>query len=433
MDDQIVDILKRCRRRLLAVRSAEAAAVAATAGGLIATATLSARVLVARYPLAAAGLAAAVLLAGVVLTGWRRLRARVCEDRAAAWIVAVAPLAIGAAALALVLLGKFEALPQAALAAIVPALAAGAGAVVLVRGAPLDRVARLLDQRAALRERLATALEVRQSADPSDFAEAVVRQATRAAADGALPKVSFWNRSRALAGAMGLSVLAAAMLLLLPPMESPHRQLARAWERVAGQSGTSLADALAAMGEEDFASADVATQIDRLRALAAVLKSGRAEAAGQWQGKVIELDRIAEALRQRIRSGDVPAEQAQRLAWLLRVVEQAAADVVDEMTGAGGATAIAQPAGVDPSTVTPARPSDEPVGWTTVYNQEYAGRVDAATGPATSEGPTPTAGIEVPFDRQWAAARAQAEASAQRGDVPMKYRRVIRDYFADRP
>ena len=115
------------------------------------------------------------------------------------------------------------------LALLAPIGGLAAAATVLARGASLASVARTVDRRADLKERLATALELAAAGDRSVFGEQVHSQAVSDSQRQRMRLVRFWRRTRATAGALGLAL--AAMMLMLPwaTLESDATRQRRQW------------------------------------------------------------------------------------------------------------------------------------------------------------------------------------------------------------
>ncbi|KKK62857.1 hypothetical protein LCGC14_3000130, partial [marine sediment metagenome] len=144
-----------------------------------------------------------------------------------------------------------------------------------------------------------------------------------------------------------------------------------------------------------------------------------------------DLDRIARALREAIDSGRVDPATRRRLGRLLRAIEQVTADIAEGM-GGQGAIHIARPSPAeDPTATAPATAAgDRPAGYVSVYNPRYADLVaptaTTTTGSAVAQAEPP----QLPYDRQWAEARARAAKSTGTADLPEEYRQLIRSFFA---
>jgi len=422
LSERIVDIVARLRARLLAARAAEAAGVGAAVGGLAAALMMGARILQPVYPAPAALLAGAPLAPAAVLAASPRLRRRVGSSRLLQACVLGLLALCGAGGLALAATGALAAVGKNWLFAIAPGGAAVGAAVVLARGVSLSSAAADVDRRAALKDRLATALELCESGDESLFARQVRRQVLDARRRRAWRGMRFWNRTRATAAAATLALLAAAVMLPVEPLESSSARRQRQWVRLAPAAGRALAEGLAALGP-DAASGNAAEALGRLEALAGALRQARPAEAEGWQGKVIELDRLAEALREAVASGRLDPATAARLRRVIDVVEKAAADLAEGMSGPSEALAAVPP---PPATAPSASP---PAGWTGVYNPAYA--EVARTRPAEAAPETAPAAVPaaLPFDRQWAAARRRAADALRARAVPPEYRRLVRDFF----
>lgn len=433
MRERIVDILGRFRRQVVAVRSAEAAAVAGAAGALAAAFLMVARILTARHPAIAAGLCAAPLAGGMALAAWGRARRRLNAQPMIQWCLPALLMVCGAAALAAQVAGLMQAVPKNLLILIAPAAAAVAAGLVLARPAPVGSVAALLDRRARLAERLSTAWELHQRRDGSAFARAVQHQAALAAKTPALSRVRFWDRTRATAGALGLALAVAALMLPWEPLESPHARQARLWRQAGPQAAELLEMNLPILDAETIASAkDLPGHLRRLEALTASLRSARPEEAAEWQGRVIELDRIAQALREVIRSGRADPTATRRIRRLLEAIERASTELAEAMAAGGAELARAGAEGVEPDQVTPARPAQtQPSGWTTVFNPQYVELLGPTTASAPGDGgPAVEPPPQVPYDRQWAAARARAADALGKAPLPGPYRQLIRDFYS---
>lgn len=426
MADQIVAILNRFRRRLVLVRVAEAAGVAAAGGGLTASGLMGAWVLAGRYPLAAAGLCAAVLGAGVAVSVWRRVRTGLHPEPLVQWIVALVPAVAGAAGGGCVLAGVTAAVAKNSLAMIVPGAAALAVAAVLWRAASLASVAASVDARAGLRERLRTALETPADETDESFAVAVRAQAVQAASHPDVRAVRFWTRSRATIGAVGLALAATALMLPWEPLLSPAAAETRRWRQVGSQAGRSLEEALAALVDPAAGGdAEIASHVGRLEQLASALQSARPVRGGAWRETALDLDRVTAALRRAVASGRLDAATAEKMTRLADALERIGAEIALKMGGED--VARANDGAVPPP---PPAPTTGPAGWTTVYDPRYA---TLATMPATGAATVPMGAAPVvgqSFDAAWADAQARANRALDRGNVPAEYRQLVRDFFA---
>jgi hypothetical protein len=429
--DHVLTILSGLRRRMLAVRAAEAAAVGGVAGGLTCAFVMAARIVAARQAAAAGALCAVPLLAGAALLAFRRTRARLELPSPLRWYAAGLPAAVGAAGVASVLTGAFVRVPKNWLFGLVPAGAALAAILVLIRGATMRAVAASVDRRARLRERLSTACELAESVEDAAFARAVRDQALAAAGRRDLRRVSFWSRTPATLGALGLAVAAAALMLPWEPLEPPEAVLGRRWQQVSAQAGKLLQQPLEMLDVQRITgNANVATAVRQLRELAERLRSGEPTDAKRWRGEVVELQELAAALRQAVKTGQLDADAAAQISQLIQTLDQ----VADEITG-GMAGAAPGPARVEDTAAAqtpPRQPSEAaPVGYATVYNPGYSNLISPATdtAPAAHGAERPTL-AQVPYDQAWAAAQRRAAEALSSQDVPGEYRQLIRDFFA---
>lgn len=423
MRERILAILTRQRRRLLAARAAEAAAVGGVAGGLTAAALMAARILLGRYPAGAAALCALPLVAGLIVAASRRARAALHAQPPVAWSAALVLLGCGAGGIAAALAGLLQHVPKNWLFLILPAGSLLPAVVAVASAASLGRVAMDVDRRADLGERLSTAWELLAREDDAPFAAAVQDQAIDQLARRDLKRVRFWNRTRATVGALGLAVLAGCLMLPWAPLETPEAARARHWQTVSRRAGESLTQPLAVLaGSIAAADGKLAGQVRRLEDLARLLRQGRAEHAAQWEGRVVDLDKLATELRRASQSEDTPPAVKRQLAELIEAVERASARIAAAMAEeapARGQGELAEPGS------RPAMPAT-PAAWAAVYHPGYV----SATGPA-STGPAPGL-VErpLPFDEAWAAARRRAAESLRGEGVPAEYRRLVRDFFA---
>ncbi|MFP3937859.1 MAG: hypothetical protein ACLFVW_05920 [Phycisphaerae bacterium] len=216
--DRVRRLLVRQRRRLRCVRAAETAALCATAGALT-----------------AAAVELVWLVAGLSLRWYPGVWL---------WFLPVVFIVVSA----------------------------GCGALVsLLRPLSLRRAARVLDARAGLRDRLATAAELIDSpqADES-VVSGVCLQALWSADSAGACHVSLWSRGRSTAAALGLSVLLAGALL--PPAATlPRRQSAEvvsAVRRMTPDEREQVVEALGRLADEaglDESFAEVAEAEDAIR------------------------------------------------------------------------------------------------------------------------------------------------------------------------
>jgi len=438
MDDRILTILSRLRRKLLAVRSAEAAAVGGTAGGLIAVPLMAGWILAGRHPAAAVGLSALPLLGGVALAASGRPGRRCVPEPPLRRLVAILATLLGAAAAAAILTGAFQRVPKNALLLIVPASGLLAAGVVACARPSLRTVAATADQRAGLRERLRTACELAEARDDSTFARAVRDQALTAENRGELAHLPFWRRGRPTAAALTLALLAAGLMLPWRPLESPEAARRRQWRQAAPQAGEALLERLASLAAGDLADrAGIAAEVRRLRELAEQLASARADRAHRWHEHVLDLEEVIRSLRRVARSDRLDAAEAAELARLIEALERVADDVAEAMAGSGGADLARVRDDGEPArrAGTSQRQAALP-GYASVYHPGYRRWAEPATTVASSRpAPPPDASAPeaIPYDQAWAAARRRAEQALDRQAIPRQYRQLVRDFFsADR-
>lgn len=434
MRDHILTILRRLRRRMLAARAAEAAAAGGTVGGLTCAFVMAAWILAERFPATAAVLCAAPLLTGLVVAGWRRASLKFRLDAAMRWYLAGMTVGIGAAAMASVITGACVHLPKNWLFVMVPAAAAAAAVVAVARGASAAAVAAHVDERAALRERLSTAWELTQAGAESPFARAVRDQALAAASQRDLRSVSFWRRTPATLGALGLAVMAAALMLPWEPLRSPALLRQQRWQQVSAQAGRLLQHQLAKLELQQVGGGEIAAAVRRLQVLTRRLRSAEAADAGQWRGPVVDLAELAKALRGALQAGRLDPPTAEQVLQLIQTLQQVAAEIAEGM-GESDSEYAAADAGE--STQHPSTAPSQPAlaGYATVYHPSYA---DLARPPTTHAASAdggepktaPAASGQVPYDQAWAAARRRAAEALSRQAVPAEYRQLVRDFFA---
>ena len=427
MHDRILPILSRLRRRTLAARTAEAAAVGGTAGGLVAASVMAAWVLAGRLLALASAVSAAPLLGGLAVAVWPGLALKLRLTSTLRWSVAAIMMVPGAIAAACIATGAFVHVPKNWLILAAPVAAAAAAVVALVRGPTLGGVAADVDARAALRERLSTAWELAEGGEESAFADAVQAQALSAAGRD-LRGISFWNRSPATLGALGLAILASVLMLPWEPLQSPAALRQQRWQRLSAQAGQQLQQHLARL--EAAGDLQLADTIRRLQQLTRRLRSATPTDARQWRGPVVDLEKLAESLRRAVRSGRLEPRAAEQIAQLIRTLEQTTVEIAEGMGEDPGEIAAGAGAGKVPQPSTRPRPTAP--GYTTVYHPSYADLAPATTAsaPAIAHEAPPVSPAQVPYDQAWLEARRRAAATLGRGQVPARYRQLVRDYFA---
>jgi len=219
-------------------------------------------------------------------------------------------------------------------------------------------------------------------------------------------------------------------------MVSPADVLARQWRQVGPQAGQVLQEELQAIRELPAAKGEeLSAQLRRLEALVKLLRRARPEDARRWQGRVLELEEVARALRRVLGAGEVDARTRRRIERLLHAIDQAAGDLAAAMGGAGPAGPGSPGGGMEPGKVQPASPAQAaPPGYASVYHPQYPELVKpGTTAPAHEVGTGLTVappGPRSPLRTEWSAARARAARALRAGEVPAKYRQLIRDFFA---
>jgi len=421
----VLTILQRAARKLLLTRALEAAAAAATAGGLSAAAVILAWTIGdALLVLGVAVCALPVGWGGAMLLLPSRSRRALGLGRETAAVIASLSVLAGAAAGALLLSGWYAAVPRGAAAAALLIAFAPAGALgCLVRGVSPLRVARYLDARAGLRERLATAAELalgptaRSASAPA--AEAVYAQALAALRSARPQRDPMWRRTRRTAAALALAVLLCGTLLLLPSRPAEDRY-----------GAARLADALGRMSPEDR---------ERLAKAfaAAVQPTTDPEVAANLLGcaQVVrvndpaELERMLDKLR---RAGFRP----------LSVVPGdllAAAGI--GASGAGDATARKDDAeraahsGAPPDANRPADPNAESAaraferGVVRVYDPRYSRVSPPGAAAADANAAARNGRAFRPYSDAWTAARRRSADALASNRVPFEYRPIVRRFF----
>ncbi len=379
-DQQVRRLLVFARRKLLRVRAAESAAVCATAAAVAASAALGG------WALAHLWTPAGMALCMVPAAGAAAILARPSLGRVAGLggpagrAAAVVCVLVGVLASGGLLLGAhLRVAPWLIPAAVIPAGAA-IGALVSLAGAPGPRgSAIVLDSRARLLDRLATAAELVESPSAD---ERVVRNvcvhALRAADRARATTLPLWSRGRATAAALALAVLLS--VTLIPAASAAGRRQAA--------TVASAARRMTAAEREQLAEA---------------IRRAAAEAGLDEQAPDVE-DAAAAADEQ----------DAERLLEALMNLRRAGVDT--------SALMREDPAEDDPPTVA----------------AEDADAADAA--PTPGEGVvrvySPGAARDTdddtePFEQAWSRARLRAAEALAAGRIPQRYRPLVRRYFED--
>ena len=453
MHDELLAMVSAARRRVITAACARLAIVCATGGALAASCMLGAFQTAYAHPLPAAALAMMPALAGAIIllfAGFWRMRRRVAPAARAGgglraqmhWpLQAVLLILGGLAGGAIVLGGRWVTVdPWLAAAATVLAFAAVGAITQLLRRPSLFQVAAEIDRRLALKERLATAVELIlragrwQAADGAEsqaiaagggesqafagtrseeLSALVVRQAVGAAKQAGVERLSFAQGLRQAAAACGL-----AMLLCLAVAAIPSRGP----EQVAGQL-TAAADAFDRMTPEQ--KKQLARQL--LEAARNAKDAGQAQHLDMAAGAAAEDDPqlLAEAMRrlaEEIRRGNI--ELARGMDFKIDGVEKVQDSV--EPNGVDHAFAPKDNAPADNFNADPGRLNNEPVE-ASLY--VFAPKSPAAPGNAPAD-PAATAAGYKSFDRTWDQARAAAGESLGADQVPPAYQQLVRDFFA---
>ena len=407
MRSEVIAILRRAARKLLLTRSAESAAAAGTAGALAAAAIIMAVTVAQSSQAIALAICALPVAAGLALALSRRLTPALGLDRPCAIWIALVALAAGGGGAAIIISGRCDLLPRTMTAAALTAVAIVGGWLArMVRGVSLEDAAEFLDGRATLNERLATAVYLTQDHPRTGaMARAVFSQALAALHDRRPHKAPMWRRTRAAAAALVLAVLVCAAVALLPGRGGPDvRELAVALGQMSPRQRARIAEALLRAAR----SAD-----PRLaEALAGAAKLIQVEDA----------DAVAKTIRKLREQG-----------FSLVTVIPAELLVAAGLGGGGGDTA--KQAGLRPANgvarhtddgnIAPAPASDPNARRVLVYDPNY-------DTPATSALSRPPADALVPYDTAWSAARDRAARALARGNVPARYRPIVRAFFLDK-
>jgi len=404
---EVIAILRRAARKLLLTRGAESAAAAGTAGALAAAAIIMAVTVAQSSQAVALAICALPVAAGLALALSRRLTPALGLDRPCAIWIALVVLAAGGGGAAIIISGRCDLLPRTMTAAALTAVAIVGGWLVrMVRGVSLEDAAEFLDGRATLNERLATAVYLTQDHPRTGvMARAVFSQALAALHDRRPHKAPMWRKTRAAAAALVLAVLVCAAVALLPGRGGPNaRELAVALGQMSPRQRARIAEAL-------------------LRA------AGSAD------------PRLAETLASAAKL--VEAHDPETLAKTIRKLKEQnfsfvtviPSDLLIAM-GLGGSgddtgksADLRRSNGVTPrprdgNTVSPAA-ADPDARRVLVYDPNY----DA---PTTSGLSPPPADALVPYDTAWSAARDRAARALARGNVPTRYRPIVRAFFLDK-
>lgn len=414
MSEELLSILRSCRRKLLASRSAESAAITVTASAVFA-AVVELAWASAHWRTWAGLLLCAGAAVGAPALACLALRQKGRRVLSPAWPAVASGVALAALGAWAIEAGWFLYLPKAAVAGVGVVLGAvlGAGGA-LARGVTLRQAAAWLDAKGGLRERLSTAAEWLTSETPApDSARAVYAQALKAVQDRRPQEAPLWSRTPAVLAALGLALAACLAAAMLPDFGSGAaagdiHQFSQSVAAMTPAQRAELADAFRRAAERAANDPAVAEQL-RQAALTVEVKDAA------------ELERLLKKLQEAgyVPLGPVPAP-------LL-----AAAGLTPKATPttgeSQGVTKTPEPI---PSTRT-ANVSDSNAasgGYVRVYDPLY--RPTAVAPAADGNSATVSSRPMAPFSEAWARARARASAAAAGGTVPPAYRRLVRDFFA---
>ena len=414
MRQEFLSILRRAAGKLLLTRAAESAAVATTAGA-VSAAIVELGWSLAQISLAWAAIVTALPMAiAILLLSSAGVRTRLAVPRAAV------PLAAWCAALAAAgeigLWRHWQELPTIVLVAAVLLVSALAGAIVrLAKGVNLADVAAYLDAKGNLRERLATAVELSRSPQAdSPPAHAVYAQALEALRQAQPQAKGMWRRTQATAAAVAMGSLLCIAMTFLPalgprPDSRRLQALAQSIDTMNAADRKELSDAFRQAAAAARNNPDVAAQ---LAAAAHVIEVKDAA----------ELEQILRKLRAAgYRPLDVVPGNLLTQAGLAPPPAAGRHDVTPTpMARTGLKNAAASGQGGDATAQAP-----ETVR---VYNPLYHDLVKTSPGGASSDANAPA----TTFADAWALARARASDALARGELPQRYRRLIRDFFLEK-
>ena len=285
-------------------------------------------------------------------------------------------------------------------------LAAGllAGVIVaLIKGVSPRQAARYLDSRAALDERLTTAVELASAGDRSPAARCVYAQASEAARSAEASAVSLWVRGRVTAAGAMLAVLLCGSLLMLPQRRS---------------AGERIIDALAGMSPE---------------AVKALAEEFARAARAADATNAPSLERASEATKRKDARA-LAAILAELKRGGVRLVKIVRPDVLALATAGGSdANGSGETGPAVSSSKHPRRYAGGPVHvWDPLYDKLNSAR-RSTTQRAGVEDPSPVVSYPVvSYNDAWSAARLRAAGALRTSSIPPEYRRMVRDFFIDR-
>lgn len=426
MSKAIADILRPLRRRYLLTQLAQAAAVGGVLGGMVAAPAMAAWILSGPFPRVAVILAIfpAVLL--VLMLAWPPARRRLREISPSVYWPVMTAIVLSLASAAALAWGRQEHVSKNSLLAILPAIMLIGVLAALGRGAAMRRVAREVDRRANLAELMSTSLEI--GPGESNFAAAVSSQAQAAAQDHHLRKMRFWSSGPRLPALLGLSVLAAVLMLPWPMLESSQQRQLRLWRQVAPAATADLQQRLLALQGKDPSDPAVRAELARLRQMLDNVEVVSLEQAGRWQDAVADLEDTARQLELAVASGKMDPALGGEASRLVRSLREAAEKIAAGMTQTG----TEYLAGNRSDSEMNARPeSQTPAGWTSVFQSGYEPYANVATQPEQTS-PAAASG-RTDFDQAWLEACRKASQAQQKTDLPADYRQLIRDFFSTAP
>jgi len=418
MREEVLDILRTAARKLATVRSAEAAAVTATTAGACAAVAQVAWLIAWPRPLAATLLCLLPAAAGAALLARRALGRALGLSRRTAAVVAVICLAIAAMTAAMVLTGRHLDVPQWALPlALIPAGAIVGAAATWIAGVSIRRAAVYLDQRGRFGERLSTAAELAES-DQRDqpYAHCVYAQARDAIRRAEPAQLAMWRRGRPTVGALGLVVLLCGVLCFVRPAGPAEfvGRLQAAADQLKTMSASRRARLAEALREAARELPDDPVLTEQLLAGAKAVEVGDDES----------LRRAAAAMEQRLREAG-------------RGVSGPAAEKLLAAAGAGRDERPARDNGSPrraPRTAPARSRVPETIRGETVrvYHPDYAKLVGPDGAIGTGAGAEDSAAF-LDRDRAWTLARERAAGALAEGQVPTRYRGLVRAFFDTDP
>lgn len=411
MNDELLSILRSARRKLLATRVLESAAVMTTVGAVFAAAGQGALLVMARFPHVGFAIVSVVIVLFVPACWFVLDRRRCLEDVGALpFVISFFACFLDSVLVLGVTIPAWQGLPRMAAPAIGILVVAAIGAgMALARGAGLREVAAMLDAKAGLRERLSTAAELALSREPlPPSAPVIFAQALTALKESRPQRLPMWSATAALPACMVLALAVCLALAFLPDF-GPARpggrldQFSQAVPALTREQRQRLAEAFRAAASQQAAAPAVSRELVKAAAIVEIQDAQ-------------ELQQVLQKLQD---AGYAPlsAVPPDLLAAAgLPTPTTLAAEGNGDRTGLARA---ANEANESPSLGG---------GYVSVYDPRYAAYARPAEADAIIAQPAPRAAV--PFADAWALARARAADHAQRGEVPAAYRPLVRDFFA---